>query len=177
MTATASPTPLATPNPLTTRQSTAPAGTQTTGSKENPLQARTGSHTVTFTSQPDTQGMPASQTIPDGKTAVPPQPTPTDNVALPLRQTGTGTWQATTTVHDPGPVPAQVRWTLAGQPQPDDTTNTYTYRHTDTTCPQPPILHLSKRPHKEGSHPPAIWRRPTQHPNTGPPPPNTNITN
>ena len=133
-TATATPTPLSTPNPLATGQATTPAGTQTTGAKENPLQARTGSHTVTFTSQPGTQGMPASQTIPDGKTAVPPQPTPTgltiDNVALPLRQTGTGTWQATTTVHDPGPVPAQVRWTLAGQPQPDDTT--YTYRHTGT---------------------------------------------
>ncbi|WP_276829394.1 InlB B-repeat-containing protein [Bifidobacterium coryneforme] len=78
-TATASPTPLATPNPLTTRQSTAPvpAGTQTTGAKENPAQARTGSHTVTFTSQPDTQGMPASQTIPDGKTATWPHDDPT----------------------------------------------------------------------------------------------------
>ena len=77
----------------------------------------------------DTNPTPAPR-----KAAVPPQPTPTgltiDNVALPLRQTGPNTWQATTTVHDPGPVPAQVRWTLAGQPQPDDTSNTYTYRHT-----------------------------------------------
>ena len=68
------------------------------------------------------------------KATIPPQPTPTgltiDNDTLPLRQTGPGTWQATTTAHDPGPVPAQVRWTLAGQPQPDDTSNTYTYRHT-----------------------------------------------
>ena len=67
---------------------------------------------------------------------IPPQPTPTgltiDNDTLPLRQTGPGTWQATTTAHDPGTVPAQVRWTLAGQRQPDDTTNTYTYRHTGT---------------------------------------------
>ena len=27
-------------------------------------------------------------------------------------------------------MPVRVRWALAGQPQPDDTTNTYTYRHT-----------------------------------------------
>ena len=68
------------------------------------------------------------------KATIPPQPTPTgltiDNDTLPLRQTGPGTWQATTTAHDPGPVPVRVRWTLAGQDQPDDTTNTYTYRHT-----------------------------------------------
>ena len=65
---------------------------------------------------------------------IPPQPTPTgltiDHDTLPLRQTGPGTWQATTTAHDPGTTPVRVRWTLAGQPQPDDTTNTYTYRHT-----------------------------------------------
>ena len=77
----------------------------------------------------DTNPTPAPR-----KAAIPPQPTPTgltiDNDTLPLRQTGPNTWQATTTVHDPGPVPAQVRWTLAGQPQPDDTSNTYTYRHT-----------------------------------------------
>ena len=76
-TATATPTPLSTPNPLATGQATTPAGTQTTGAKENPLQARTGSHTVTFTSQPGTQGMPASQTIPDGKTATWPHDDPT----------------------------------------------------------------------------------------------------
>ena len=68
------------------------------------------------------------------KAAVPPQPSPTgltiDNDTLPLRQTGPNTWQATTTAHDPGPAPVRVRWTLAGQPQPDDTTNTYTYQHT-----------------------------------------------
>ena len=68
------------------------------------------------------------------KATIPPQPTPAgltiDNDTLPLRQTGAGTWQATTTDHDPGPVPVRVRWTLAGQPQPDDTSNTYTYRHT-----------------------------------------------
>ncbi|KJY53913.1 RCC1 repeat domain protein, partial [Bifidobacterium coryneforme] len=77
----------------------------------------------------DTNPTPAPR-----KAAIPPQPTPTgltiDNVALPLRQTGAGTWQATTTVHAPGPAPVRVRWTLAGQPQPDDTSNTYTYRHT-----------------------------------------------
>ena len=77
----------------------------------------------------DTNPTPAPR-----KAAIPPQPTPAglaiDNDTLPLRQTGPGTWQATTTVHDPGPVPVQVRWTLAGQPQPDDTSNTYTYRHT-----------------------------------------------
>ena len=27
-------------------------------------------------------------------------------------------------------MPVRVRWTLAGQDQPDDTSNTYTYRHT-----------------------------------------------
>ena len=68
------------------------------------------------------------------KATVPPQPTPTsltiDNVTLSLRRTGPNTWQVTTTAHDPGPVPVRVRWTLAGQDQPDDTTNTYTYRHT-----------------------------------------------
>ena len=79
----------------------------------------------------DTNPTPAPR-----KAAVPPQPTPTgltiDNVALPLRQTGPNTWQATTTAHAPGPVPARVRWTLAGQPQPDDTTNTYTYTYQHT---------------------------------------------
>ena len=73
-TAAASPTPLATPNPLTTRQATAAANT---GKPASGPQARTGSHTVTFTSQPDTQGMPASQTIPDGKTATWPHDDPT----------------------------------------------------------------------------------------------------
>ena len=77
----------------------------------------------------DTNPTPAPR-----KVAIPPQPTPVslaiDNVTLPLRQTGPGTWQATTTAHDPGPVPVRVRWALAGQPQPDDTSNTYTYRHT-----------------------------------------------
>ena len=67
---------------------------------------------------------------------IPPQPTPAgltiDNDTLPLRQTGPGTWQATTTAHAPGTVPVRVRWALAGQDQPDDTTNTYTYRHTGT---------------------------------------------
>ena len=74
-TTTATPTTLATPNPLTTRQTTtpAPAGAQAPGP-----QARTGgSHTVTFTSQPGTQGMPASQTIPDSKTATWPHDDPT----------------------------------------------------------------------------------------------------
>ena len=68
------------------------------------------------------------------KAAIPPQPTPTgltiDNDTLPLHRTGDDTWQATTTAHEPGPVPVRVRWTLAGQDQPDDTSNTYTYRHT-----------------------------------------------
>ena len=76
----------------------------------------------------DTNPTPAPR-----KAAIPPQPTPVslaiDNVTLPLRQTGAGTWQATTTAHDPGPAPVRVRWTLAGQPQPDDTTNTYTYQY------------------------------------------------
>ena len=27
-------------------------------------------------------------------------------------------------------MPVRVQWALAGQPQPDDTTNTYTYQHT-----------------------------------------------
>ena len=77
----------------------------------------------------DTQPTPAPR-----KAAVPPQPTPTgltiDNDTLPLRQTGPSTWQATTTAHAPGTTPVRVQWTLAGQDQPDDTTNTYTYRHT-----------------------------------------------
>ena len=77
----------------------------------------------------DTNPVPAPRAA-----AVPPQPTPAglaiDNDTLPLRQTGPGTWQATTTAHAPGTLPVRVRWTLAGQPQPDDTTNTYTYRHT-----------------------------------------------
>ena len=77
----------------------------------------------------DTNPTPAPR-----KAAVPPQPTPAgltiDNDTLTLRQTGPNTWQATTTAHDPGTVPVRVRWTLAGQDQPDDTTNTYTYRHT-----------------------------------------------
>ncbi|WP_339352130.1 InlB B-repeat-containing protein [Bifidobacterium coryneforme] len=65
---------------------------------------------------------------------IPPQPTPAgltiDNDTLPLRQTGAGTWQATTTAHAPGTMPVRVQWALAGQDQPDDTSNTYTYRHT-----------------------------------------------
>ena len=90
-----------------------------------------GDNTNGQTGHGDTNPTPAPR-----KAAIPPQPTPAslaiDNDTLPLRQTGPGTWQATTTAHAPGPVPAQVRWTLAGQPQPDDTTNTYTYRHTGT---------------------------------------------
>ncbi|WP_339353114.1 InlB B-repeat-containing protein, partial [Bifidobacterium coryneforme] len=73
---TATPTTLATPNPLTTRQTTT-AAPAPAGMKASSPQARTGSHTVTFTSQPDTQGMPASQTIPDGKTATWPHDDPT----------------------------------------------------------------------------------------------------
>uniref|UniRef100_UPI0030D76ED3 hypothetical protein n=1 Tax=Bifidobacterium coryneforme TaxID=1687 RepID=UPI0030D76ED3 len=42
------------------------------------------------------------------------------------------TWQATTTAHAPGTMPVRVQWALAGQDQPDDTSNTYTYRHTGT---------------------------------------------
>ena len=65
--------------------------------------------------------------------AIPPHPTPTDltidSTTLPLRRTGPNTWEATTTAHDPGAVPVRVRWTLAGQAQPDDTSNTYTYLH------------------------------------------------
>ena len=65
---------------------------------------------------------------------IPPQPTPIsltiDNDTLPLRQTGAGTWQATTTAHAPGTMPVRVQWALAGQDQPDDTSNTYTYQHT-----------------------------------------------
>ncbi|PXY81236.1 hypothetical protein DKK72_00735, partial [Bifidobacterium indicum] len=88
-----------------------------------------GDNTLGQAGHGDTNPTPAPR-----KAAIPPQPTPTgltiDNDTLPLRQTGPGTWQATTTAHDPGPVPVRVRWALAGQPQPDDTTNTYTYRHT-----------------------------------------------
>ena len=88
-----------------------------------------GDNTLGQAGHGDTNPTPAPR-----KAAVPPQPTPTgltiDNDTLPLRQTGPNTWQATTTAHAPGTVPAQVRWTLAGQDQPDDTTNTYTYRHT-----------------------------------------------
>ena len=65
--------------------------------------------------------------------AIPSHPTPTDltidSTTLPLRRTGPNTWEATTMAHDPGAVPVRVRWTLAGQAQPDDTSNTYTYLH------------------------------------------------
>ncbi|PXY79939.1 hypothetical protein DKK72_06970 [Bifidobacterium indicum] len=63
----------------------------------------------------------------------PPNPTPTsltiDNTTLPLRQTAPNTWQTNAPQHNPGSVPVCVQWTLAGQAQPDDTTNTYTYLH------------------------------------------------
>ena len=76
----------------------------------------------------DTNPTPAPR-----KATIPPQPTPAgltiDNDTLPLRQTGPNTWQATTTAHDPGTVPVRVRWALAGQDQPDDTSNTYTYQY------------------------------------------------
>ena len=88
-----------------------------------------GDNTLGQAGHGDTNPTPAPR-----KAAIPPQPTPTgltiDHDTLPLRQTGPNTWQATTTAHDPGTVPVRVRWTLAGQPQPDDTTNTYTYQHT-----------------------------------------------
>ncbi|WP_339352942.1 RCC1 domain-containing protein [Bifidobacterium indicum] len=40
-----------------------------------------------------------------------------------------GTWTTRTPEHDPGTTNVRIQWTLAGQPQPDDTTNTYTYTH------------------------------------------------
>ncbi|WP_276829631.1 InlB B-repeat-containing protein [Bifidobacterium coryneforme] len=47
-----------------------------------------------------------------------------------IRQQPDGTWQITTPAHDPGSATARVQWTIAGHPQPDDTSNTYTFQHT-----------------------------------------------
>ena len=47
-----------------------------------------------------------------------------------IRQQPDGTWQITTPAHDPGSATARIQWTIAGYPQPDDTSNTYTFQHT-----------------------------------------------
>ena len=46
-----------------------------------------------------------------------------------IRQQPDGTWQITTPAHDPGSATARIQWTIAGYPQPDDTSNTYTFQH------------------------------------------------
>ena len=47
-----------------------------------------------------------------------------------IRQQPDGTWQITTPAHDPGSATARIQWTIAGYPQPDDTSNAYTFQHT-----------------------------------------------
>ena len=122
-------TPTAIPGLLTT--ATAAGGDTTIAIDTNGDTQTWGDNTSAQGGHGDTSGTDTPRAA-----IFPPQPTPTGltigTTRSTLRQTGPGTWKTTTTAHNPGPVPVRVQWTLAGQKQPDDTTNTYTYQHTAT---------------------------------------------